>query len=127
MFISTKKKYRQQVRQHRLGDSLRRYHMLDDVFRKPASAHAYIRSCRSSKPRKIEQLRVEDKVYRGGAVCDGFYESMTMLKQCNIENLRADPIISTQLTNYDNIIQLCKNKPPIPPYLWTSPPRYCRV
>jgi hypothetical protein len=65
--------------------------------------------------RKIEQLTVQDKVYSGAAVCDGFYESMTALKQCDMENLRADPIISTQLTNYDDIIQLCKNKPPISP------------
>ena len=40
---------------------------------------------------------------------------MTSLKQCDIENLRTDPNLTNQFTNYDNIIQLCRNQPPIPP------------
>ena len=49
-FACTRKKYRQTVRQHRLKDSLSRYHRLDDIFINPTSAYSYIRSCRKSNP-----------------------------------------------------------------------------
>ena len=81
---------------------------------KPSAAYAYIRSCKRTKQRKIEHLTVGDKTYTGAAVSDGFYESMTSLKQCDIEHLRADPNLTNQFVNYDNIIELCRNQPPIP-------------
>ena len=59
-FNCTKKKFRQSVRQHRLKDSLSRYHKLDSIFTNPSSAFAYIKSCRASKPAKIEHLSVGD-------------------------------------------------------------------
>ena len=110
-FACTRKKYRQTVRQHRLKDSLSRY----DIFTNPTSAYSYIRSCRKSKPKSIAQLTVGDEVYVGESVCDGFYKSMTAIKQCDQEQLRVDPNLSNQFINYDSIIQLCQNKPPIPP------------
>ena len=113
-FICTRKKYRQTVRQHRVKDSIQRYCKLDDMFVKPSAAYAYIRSCKRTKQRKIEYLTVGDKTYTGAAVSDGFYESMTSLKQCDIENLRADPNLTNQFANYDNIIELCRNQTPIP-------------
>ena len=60
-------------------------------------------------------MTVGEKLYTGAAVCDGFYESMTALKQCDLGQLRADPNLSMQFTNYANIMKLCKDEPPIPP------------
>ena len=51
----------------------------------------------------------------GHAVGDGFYNSMTALKKCDMEQLKADPNLSPKFTNYDNIIKICQDKPPIPP------------
>ena len=114
-FNCTKKRYRQVVRQHRLRDSLERYQKLDDIFEKPSTAFSYLRSCRKTKPTQIEQLSVGDKLYAGSAVCDGFYDSMTSLKQCDIDQLRNDPHLSDQFTNYDHIMKICRDQPPIPP------------
>ena len=99
-FVCTRKKYRQVVRQQRVKDSIERYHKLDNIFSKPSSAYAYIRSCRNTKPRKIEQLTVGGKVYTGSSVCDGFFKSMTSLKQCDMKQLREDPSLTSEFMNY---------------------------
>ena len=114
-FNCTKKRYRQAIRLHRLRDSLDKYHSLDDIFAKPKTAFNYLKSCRKSKSSKIEKLTVGNKLYTGSAVCDGFYDSMTTLQQCDLELLRSDPKLSSQFTNYDHIIKICKEQPPIPP------------
>ena len=114
VFAFSRKKYRQTVRLHRVEEALQRYHQLDKIFTKPATAHAYIRSCRSTKQRKIEKLVVGDEEFTGAAVCDGFYKSMTAIKQCNLEELRTNHNLSGHFINYENIVQLCQNKPPIP-------------
>ena len=103
------------MRLHRLKDSLSRYHRLDDIFANPTSAYSYIRSCRKTKPRSIGQLTVGDEVYVGESVCDGFYKSMTAIKQCDQEQLKGDPDLANQFIDYDSIIKLCQDKPPIPP------------
>ena len=69
-FAITRKKYRQSVRHHRLKESLQRYRKVDDIFLQPSKAYAYIKSCRSAKPKKIELLTVGNV---GQQVCDGFY------------------------------------------------------
>ena len=114
-FKVAKKKYQQLIRKHRLYSNIKRYSNLDMMFSNPASAHAYIRSCKKSQPRKIELLRVGDLEYQGSNVCDGFYHSMTTLKQCDISKLREEQPLSDQFINYDIIIQLCRKKAPIPP------------
>ena len=114
-FVCTRKKFRQTVRQHRLKDSLQRYHKMDNIFTKPSAAYAYLRACKNTKPKKIEQLSVGGEQYVGDEVCDGFYVSMNAIKQCSIDELRVDINLASQFVNYDSIMQLCKNKPPIPP------------
>ena len=114
-FVCSRKKYRQAVRQHRLKDSLQRYHKMDNIFTKPSAAYAYLRACKNTKPKKIEQLSVGTEQYVGDEVCDGFYVSMNAIKQCSIDELREDTNLASQFVNYDSIMQLCKNKPPIPP------------
>ena len=47
-------------------------------------------------------------------MCDGFYDSMTALKQCDMDQLKSDPNLSPKFTNYDNIINICQDQPPIP-------------
>ena len=101
----TKTKYRQALRQDRLRENLERYKKLDSIFSKPSSAYSYLRSCRQSKATRIDQLSVGEKMYTGAAVCDGFYDSMTTLKQCDLEQLRSDPHLSSQFNKYDHIVK----------------------
>ena len=114
-FMATRRKYRQVVRSYRLKDAMHQYSQLDNIFLKPSSAYAYIRSCKSTKARQIEQLTVGEECYMGSAVCDGFYKSMTAIKQCNIEQLRSDSNLSGQFVNYDSLLKLCQGKQAIPP------------
>ena len=71
-FNCTKKKFREVVRHNRLKDCMKRYHKLDDIFLEPKTAFMYLKSCRKSKPTKIEKLTFGDKLYVGSEVCDGF-------------------------------------------------------
>ena len=50
-------------------------------------------------------------------VGDGFYESMTSLKTCNIESLKDDPKLSPHFSNYDHIIKICEANQNIPKIL----------
>ena len=115
IFRNSKKNYQRIVRKYRVSASLQRYQRLDQIFSDQKAAYAYIRSCRKSPPKSIEELEVGEKVYTGAAVCDGFYESMTALKNCDVESLKCDPSLSTKFINYDMIRKLCQDQPPIPP------------
>ena len=114
-FTLTKKSYKQAVRQHRLKDSLKNFHKLDSILDdNPSAAYSYIKSCKQTKSSNIEKLTVRDKVYVGSAVCDGFYDSMSSLKNCDFDLLRQDPNISDQLINYEHILKICKDQRQIP-------------
>ena len=54
------------------------------------------------------------KTYVGKAVADGFFDSMTGIKSCDMELLGQDPVIAEQLDNYEHILKLCQNKQTIP-------------
>ena len=114
IFSKAIKKYRQAVRQNRLQESLERYQQLDQILDNPASAFRYIKSCRKTKPTQIEQLTVGDKVYAGPTVCDGFYDSMSSLKHCDLEQLRTDPHLTKQFSNYEHIMKICQDQHSIP-------------
>ena len=81
----------------------------------PGKAYSFLKSARKNSPTKIASLTVGNKVYHGSAVCDGFYDSMSSIKTCNIEELKADREISEHFSNHDHILKLCQNKRTIPP------------
>ena len=47
-------------------------------------------------------------------VGDGFYESMTALKACDMEALSRDPHLSHHFSNYEHILKICETKQTIP-------------
>ena len=51
-------KFKSSAPKARLKESIQRYHKVDDIFFQPSKAYAYIKSCRSVKPKKIELLTV---------------------------------------------------------------------
>ena len=51
----------------------------------------------------------------GDTVADGFYESMTSLKTCDIDSLQFEPNLADQFSNYKNILKLCEDHYKIPP------------
>jgi hypothetical protein len=40
---------------------------------------------------------------------------MTSLKQCDLEQLKNDPHLASQFTNYEHIVKISQDQPPIPP------------
>ena len=53
----------------------------------------------------LSQVPVAEKVYTGESVADGFYDSMTSLKNCDMELLRKDFYLADKFSNYDHIIK----------------------
>ena len=112
---AAKKSYRQTVRRMRLKQSVKRDSKLDSILSKdPSGIYSYLRSSRMTKTSKIQSLKVGDKLYEGDMVADGFFDSMTSLKSCNMESLSNDPKLSHHFSNYEHIMKICENGQNIP-------------
>ena len=59
-------------------------------------------------------------MYEGANVPDGFFDSMTSIKACNIDYLKNDPDIAVHISNHELILKLFQNKQTIPPILTSS-------
>ena len=89
--------------------------MLDTILTKnPAKLHAYLRTCKQTKSSQIEKLSVGEKLYCGSMVGDGFYDSMSSLKSCDMKALTNDPALTDHFSNYENILKICQKNPNIP-------------
>ena len=113
---TARKEYRQAVRANRLHQSIIRDSKLDTILSKdPRNIFSYLRSIRKTKTKSIQSLTVGSKSYTGDRVGDGFYDSMTSLKSCNIESLKNDKDLSHHFSNYRHIMKICQAKQNIPP------------
>ena len=113
---TAQKLYRQTVRKVRLKQSLKRDSKLDSILSKdPRAIYSYLRTSRKTKTSNIQNLKVGDEVYHGDMVGDGFYESMTALKSCNMETLENDPQLSHHFSNFEHILKICQANQNIPP------------
>ena len=105
-YISAQKSYKRAVRTVRLQENSTRDNRLFTILTdNPSSLFSYIKSSKSTAS-NIEKLSVGDKIYLGDKVADGFYNAMTALKSCNIQDLLEDRKISEQFSNYENIMKL---------------------
>ena len=87
-FKISKKLHDQAVKQCRLQENIQSAEKLSTILSKnPSAAYSFLKSSRNTKSAQIECLKVADKIYSGSAVCDGFYDSMSSLKQCNLQEL----------------------------------------
>ena len=81
---------------------------------KPSSVYSFLRRLRSDKVTSIQELKVDDKIYSGVTVADGFYHSMSSLKFCEIEALETDPSLQHHFMNYNHILKICQEGPKLP-------------
>ena len=113
--LEAKKKYRQTVRNDRIHQAVKRDAKLDSILSKnPKDIYSYLRSIRRTNISSIQTLSVGDRVYEGSAVADGFYDSMTALKTCDMGMLSADPDLAEHFTNYEHILKICEADQNIP-------------
>ena len=113
---SAKANYRRTVRRTGVKNYCEHDMKLDQIMGdNPDSAYSFISYCRRTAQVSLDKLTVGDKVYDGADVPDGFYDSMSSIKSCNIDSLKSDPVLAEQLSNYEHISKLCQNKQTIPP------------
>ena len=112
----SKKYLRQTIRRTNLRTSIKRDERLSDISSKnPAAVHSFIKSSKNSSSSQIQKLVVGDIAYQDEHVPDGFFASMSKLKSCNFSEIRENPALSQQLSDYDHIIKLASKLPNIPP------------
>ena len=113
--VEARKKYRKTVRSERLRQAVKRDTKLNTILTtNPRSIYSYLRSIRKTTNSSIQTLTVGEKEYEGGAVADGFYDSMTSLKTCDMNILTSDPDLSEHFSNYNHIIKICEDDQNIP-------------
>ena len=113
---AAKQKYKQVVRAFRVKAGKERDEKLFNILETtPRSIFKYIKNCRRSDHSHIDSLTVGSKTYIGASVPDGFYDSMSSIKSCNLENLKDNPDIAQHLSNHSHILKLCNAKQTIPP------------
>ena len=115
-FNEARRNYRQTVRKYQLGADMDWDQTLFSIAKnKPGRVYDHIKACRRTKPTQIEKLTVGEKIYLGSAVPDGFYDSMSSLKQCDYGQLGRDPNLADQLSNYQHLQKLLQDQHSIPP------------
>ena len=81
----------------------------------PNKVFSLIKSFKNTHGGAVAKLKVGDKTYHGENVPDGFFESMSSLKKCDIESLKAIPDLADKLLDYETVIELCQTSQGLPP------------
>ena len=114
-FRKSKKIYHRIVRTHNLMADLERDTMLFNIMgENPGKVFRYIKAIKKAGNTMVAKLTVGQEVYTGEAVADGFYESMSSLKRCDLKTLESVPEISEKLLDYNTVIELCRDHGDIP-------------
>ena len=80
----------------------------------PSGIFNSIKRAKRAKAGKINNLKVRDKSYVGDSVKDGFFDSISTLKTRDTAALSASEQYSEFSWDYLNILEVCRNGPPIP-------------
>ena len=114
-YNAARMRHRSLHRQYKAEQAWKRDHTLYSVCTKdPSVIFKSIKSVKRGSIRKIQKLTVGKKVYVGDSVKDGFFDSISQLKSRDPNILAADSKLSSLLPGYKNILEICKNGPPIP-------------
>ena len=114
-FTEAQKKYKNAIRSNRVRVGHQRDQKLFSILSEnPSSLYSYVKSSRNSDSTSIQKLTVADKTYTGESVPDGFFESMTSIKTCDIGQLESDPVMAEHFSNHQHILKLCKDHHKIP-------------
>ena len=110
-----KKNYHKTVRvQTMQEDNSRDNQLFNIIGESPSKVFRHIKKIKHSKRTGTKRLTVGNKTYYDQNVADGFFDSMSSLKQCDIASLDTHPDISAKLLDYEIIMKLCENHQGIP-------------
>ena len=81
----------------------------------PSSAFRSIKASKNASSADIQNLKVENKTYRGDCVPDGFYDSLSSLKAPDLSSLYSSPHYQSTLLDYENVLKIARHGNKIPP------------
>ena len=106
--------YRKAVKMWRFSEGMRRDQRLHTIMTdKPTDIFKFMRSNKPSS-REILELKVGNRVYSGDDIPDGFYESMTNIKSCDLGLLKSDENLADHFSTHQHILKLCEQEPNLP-------------
>ena len=90
----------------------------EDLFnilsKDPSAAHRAIKSAKNVTATEIQNLKVNDKVYTGVDVPDGFYDSLSSLKAPDMSPLYSSPHFQETLLDFENVLKIAREGSRIP-------------
>ena len=114
-YILCRKLYHQTVRNLSMQEDLDRDTKLFSIIgENPSKVFSQIRSLRNTKRSATDKLTVGNRIYCGKYVADGFYNSMTTLKQCDLASLESECELASKLQDYATIMKLCEGSYNLP-------------
>ena len=97
-------KHRSLIRALKTGDEIANDKKIFSLLSSsPASAYSYIKSAKSKTPVQVPYIKVNNKIYPGERALDGLFESISLLKSLDCQNLSASASHSSQMDDYFNI------------------------
>ena len=90
-----------------MQDNIERDKLMHSVLESdPSKFFKLARSSRMTGTNPIKQLNVENKLYEGDQVCDGFFDSISYLKTRAHKDLEACDVFNAANEEYNNILKL---------------------
>ena len=80
----------------------------------PSAAHRSIKASKSSSSSDIQTLKVDNKIYSGENVPDGFFDSLSTLKAPDMSSLYSSPHYQETLLDYENVLKIAREGSKIP-------------
>ena len=81
----------------------------------PSAALRSIKSLKASSSSSIQNLKVQNKVYTGNNVPDGFYDSLSTLKAPDLSALHNSTHYQDNLMDYENVLKIARDGLKMPP------------
>ena len=107
--------YRHAVRAEQRNDSMQRDNGLLSIRASNSSSiFRAIKGFKSVSSSKIHELLVNDKIYSGDLVPDGFFDSLSALKCPDMTSIHTSQSFIDTLSDFKNILKICETSSRIP-------------
>ena len=111
---SARSLYARAVREKQQEERDLRDQLISELFAEnPTKVYKAIKNSKSEIS-KISTLRVNSKVFTGEHICDGFYESLSALKEPDMDPITSSPSFYETLRDYNHVMELARLGEAIP-------------
>ena len=89
-------------------EAVKRDQLLSSILDKnPKKLYSFIRSSKSTTSGAVQRLSVEEREYFGASVPDGFYDSLSSLKDPSMDKIRGSASFQQYDADYQQILKIC--------------------